>query len=88
MFVSQNATCALTGFPLTLGLNAEVDHIQPLNKGGERDISNTQWVLGVVNRMKEDMDEKKFFALVKALYLHMSPTKDIESTWDQPVFRV
>jgi len=38
--------------------------------------------------MKEDMDEKKFFALVKALYLHMSPTKDIESTWDQPVFRV
>jgi 5-methylcytosine-specific restriction endonuclease McrA len=70
-FDQQKGRCALSGFPMTLGVNAELDHIIPVAKGGSRDISNTQWVLRVVNRMKRDLPESEFFTLIEALYKHM-----------------
>lgn len=66
----QNGKCALSGFPLTLGVDAELDHIIPKAKKGCKEISNVQWVLHVVNRMKRDMYEADFLEIVSAIYTH------------------
>lgn len=71
----QQGKCALSGFPLTLGLNAELDHIKPTSKQGCRDISNTQWVLKAVNRMKDHMLEDDFYELIRGLYKHMTKNR-------------
>jgi hypothetical protein len=76
-FEEQKGRCALSGFPITLGVNAELDHIMPVAKGGERDIENTQWVLRVVNRMKRDLPEDEFFTLIEGLYKHMKQRKRV-----------
>jgi 5-methylcytosine-specific restriction endonuclease McrA len=77
-FEEQKGKCALSGFPMTLGVNAELDHIMPMAKGGKRNLENTQWVLRVVNRMKRDLPESEFFTLVEALYNHMKQRKKVE----------
>jgi 5-methylcytosine-specific restriction endonuclease McrA len=77
-FVEQKGRCALTGFPMTLGVNAELDHIMPVAKGGERNLKNTQWVLRVVNRMKRDLPESEFFIFIEALYKHMKQRREAE----------
>lgn len=66
----QGGKCALSGLSLTLGTNAELDHIIPLAKKGCEDVSNVQWVFRAVNRMKRDMVEAEFLSLVKQIYQH------------------
>lgn len=58
----QEYRCALTGCPLTPD-DAEVDHILPLSKGGEHELSNLQIVTRRVNRAKGDMTPAEFFEL-------------------------
>ena len=70
-FEKQHGKCALSGFPLTLGIDAELDHILPKGAGGSKDIKNTQWVLHVVNRMKDKLTEDDFFDLIEGLYQTM-----------------
>jgi len=71
LFYSQGCKCALSGVPMVLGENAELDHITPSSRAGSNDITNTQWVLCVVNRMKDHMLESEFFGLVESLYRTM-----------------
>ena len=73
-FMAQDEKCALSGCCLTLGVNAELDHINPSSRGGESELDNVQWVLCVVNRMKYHMTETEFFTLVERLYLTMKGT--------------
>ena len=72
--MAQDEKCALSGCCLTLGVNAELDHINPSSRGGESELDNVQWVLCVVNRMKYHMTETEFFTLVERLYLTMKGT--------------
>lgn len=65
----QKGLCALSGYPLTLGENAELDHVIPKAKKGCKDVTNVQWVLHVVNRMKRDMFEADFLKLIEDIYL-------------------
>ena len=65
---TQQGKCALSGVELTLGDNAELDHIKPSSHGEANELDNVQWVLGVVNRMKDHMLESEFFALIENLY--------------------
>ena len=67
-FYLQESKCALSGVPIVLGKNAELDHITPSARDGSDDITNVQWVLCVVNRMKDHMLESEFFGLVENLY--------------------
>jgi 5-methylcytosine-specific restriction endonuclease McrA len=62
--------CAYTGLPLTLGVDAELDHIVPESRGGTHDVSNLQWIHFMVNQMKFDYPEADFLAMVAAIYRH------------------
>ncbi len=68
LFESQNGRCALSGVSLTLGVDVELDHIKPSSREGTDSLDNVQWVLCVVNRMKDHMLESEFFGLVEKLY--------------------
>lgn len=60
--VGQGTRCAYTGEWLTPGVNASLDHIVPVSRGGASDIMNLQWVTELVNRMKTDMTHDEFIA--------------------------
>lgn len=75
-FNEQNSRCALSGFPLTLGVDAELDPILPKGIGGSELIANTQWVLHVVNRMKDKLLEDDFFGLIEGLYQTMKANRE------------
>jgi len=55
LFLNQRGRCAISGVQISIGLNASVDRIIPINRGGTNDSSNLRWVHVVVNRMKNDM---------------------------------
>ncbi len=60
LFDKQSRRCAYTGLPLTLGVDASVDHIIPRSKGGSDALQNLQWVHRQVNRWRSDMDDGDF----------------------------
>jgi hypothetical protein len=70
-FEAQDGRCALSGCVLTMGENADLDHIMPVSRGGNRGIENTQWVLAAVNKFKNNMTEEELFPLVVSLYWTM-----------------
>jgi len=59
-----------------MGVDAELDHIIPSSRGGSDEPSNTQWVLCVVNRMKDHMLQPEFFGLVEKLYFTMKGVQE------------
>ena len=73
IFDNQQGKCALSGLPLTLGLNADLDHITPKLQGGCDELGNVQWVLNIVNNFKSGMLESDFFNLIKSIYETMQP---------------
>jgi hypothetical protein len=68
MFQSQNGKCALSGLPIVIGQNADLDHITPKLQGGRDELNNVQWVLDIVNNFKSGMLEKDFFNLIQNIY--------------------
>jgi CRISPR/Cas system Type II protein with McrA/HNH and RuvC-like nuclease domain len=74
-FTQQGGKCALSGSEIFLGRDAELDHIVPRARGGSDSPENTQWVLCVVNRMKDHLLEDEFFDLIKRLYTTMKATR-------------
>jgi hypothetical protein len=71
LFEKQDGKCALSGFQLSIGVDADLDHILPSFRGGSSGLDNVQWVLRVVNQMKTHSTEKEFFSLVESLYFTM-----------------
>jgi len=61
----QKYKCRYTGKELIPGVNATIDHIIPISKGGTNDIENLQWVTERINRIKNDMDHDEFISLCK-----------------------
>ena len=59
--------CALSGLPIAIGVNAELDHIKPVSKYPElaHDVDNVQWVDVHVNFAKRDMDQDEFIAMCR-----------------------
>lgn len=66
----QGGKCAYSGLPLTLGLDAEIDHIIPESGGGPTEIGNLQWVHTMVNQMKFCYPERDFLAMVEMIYCY------------------
>jgi hypothetical protein len=66
----QAGLCAYSGEPLTLGLNASLDHIVAVASGGTSVPTNLQWVTRVVNAMKRDLSEEQFLSVIRAVANH------------------
>ncbi len=63
---------------MILGKDCELDHIIPISKGGENTHDNTQWVLSICNRMKDNLLEKEeFFPLIERIYFAMREKHDL-----------
>ena len=61
----QSGRCIFTGDELVPGVNASLDHIVPLSRGGTNSLDNVQWVLYRVNKMKGDMLESEFLDMCR-----------------------
>jgi 5-methylcytosine-specific restriction endonuclease McrA len=71
----QGGRCAITGLLLTPGVNASVDHILPVARGGGNDIANLRFVHTAVNRLKLTMtDDELSLAL-------MTLAQPLEAWW-------
>lgn len=64
LFNNQKGICPYSGIKLSIGLNAELDHIKAKSNGGDNKIENCQWVYAPVNKMKWDLSEDDFRALI------------------------
>ena len=64
---------------MSLGKNCELDHIVPISRGGSNTPDNTQWVLMVCNRMKDNLTEQEFFELVKKIYITMEREREAKA---------
>lgn len=62
----QGYKCALTGQQLRPD-NTTVDHIVPLSRGGDHDITNVQLVTTEANKAKGTMLTSEFVALCRAV---------------------
>jgi 5-methylcytosine-specific restriction endonuclease McrA len=71
LFEKQKGQCALSGRSLILGVDADLDHINPRSRGGTNDLSNLQWVLANINGFKSNMFEDEFFILIEDIYVTM-----------------
>ena len=70
LFNSQHGVCPYSGRSLTIGFDAEIDHIIPRSAGGTDELSNLQWVHSDVNKMKAHQLPEQFLSLVAEIYLH------------------
>lgn len=68
LFKSQRGICPYTGRFLSIGMDAELDHITPRCLGGSDNLENLQWVYNGINRMKGGMMESDFLSLVRETY--------------------
>ncbi len=77
-FHSQKSLCAISGAQMTLGTDCDLDHIIPTSRDGENTLENTQRVLSVCNRMKDNLLEKEdFFPLIEKIYFAMKEKYDL-----------
>jgi 5-methylcytosine-specific restriction endonuclease McrA len=60
LWEEQQGKCAVTGEKLVPGVNASLDHIQPLSRGGTSERSNLRWVTSTVNHMKWNLTDTEF----------------------------
>jgi hypothetical protein len=65
IFEKQNGMCPYTGRQIQIGVDAELDHIVPVAKGGTSEFENYQWVYNKINMMKLDQMHKDFLCLIK-----------------------
>lgn len=66
----SGGVCAYSGLPISLGVNAHLDHVMPLSRGGEHTPANLQWAHAVVNQMKFNYTEEEFLNMVRHIYEH------------------
>lgn len=63
----QGGCCALTGETLIPGVNASLDHVVPVKRGGTADITNVRWVTIIVNQAKRDFGDPDFFDMCRKI---------------------
>ena len=69
IWLDQDGMCAITGFRLTPGLDAELDHIIPVSRCSDpNSIGNLRWVYYRVNHAKYDMTDGEFAEFIDDLH--------------------
>ena len=71
----QSYRCALSGWELTPD-TAQIDHKDPVSKGGKTEISNLQWLHEKINRMKGAMTMDEFLKICRLIASSNPPTPD------------
>jgi hypothetical protein len=61
----QGGRCAFTGFPLTPGVSASIDHLIPTARGGTDEDHNLAWVALKINLIKNDLTRDEFVELCR-----------------------
>jgi CRISPR/Cas system Type II protein with McrA/HNH and RuvC-like nuclease domain len=64
LYEEQKGICPYSGVKLSIGLNAELDHIKAKSNGGDNTLENCQWVYAPVNKMKWNLSEEDFKDLI------------------------
>ena len=70
LLLSQNFICAISGKVLIPGVNASIDHIVPVSKGGGDSVLNLQWVDLQINMMKSNLLHDEFIQTMKQVLQH------------------
>lgn len=67
LLIQQLGRCAYTGRPIVLGVNASIEHVEPISRspGRASDIANLRWVEKEVNLAKRSMTLKEFLDMCK-----------------------
>lgn len=60
LWEEQQGRCAVTGDILTPGVDASLDHIIPVSRGGPSTKTNLRWVLLEINHCKWDLTHEEF----------------------------
>jgi hypothetical protein len=63
----QRGLCYFTNMPLIPGINASLEHLIPVSKGGNNSKENIRFVLLPINMMKNDLTEKEFLSFLKGV---------------------
>jgi 5-methylcytosine-specific restriction endonuclease McrA len=63
----QKGRCFYTGVELVPGVNASLDHIVPLTKGGILSIENCRWVTKSINMVKSNLTHDEFVQLCASI---------------------
>lgn len=63
----QSNECFYSGEKLTPGINASLDHLDPLTRDGSLSLDNVRWVSSKVNRMKTDMTDVEFITMCREI---------------------
>lgn len=79
LWQEQHGLCAYTTVPLTLGVDAQLDHKYPTSRFPElrNQPSNVHWVHGSVNGMKQDLTHDEFMAVVGHIVNKTASATDI-----------
>tara|TARA_Y100000034_G_scaffold114980_1_gene151676 strand:+ start:223 stop:489 length:267 start_codon:yes stop_codon:yes gene_type:complete len=64
LYEEQMGKCNYSGLPITLGIDACIDHVVPRASNGNDNIDNLHWTHKKVNQMKGNMSEKEFLDIV------------------------
>lgn len=80
LFEKQEGRCNLSGEPVVLGDDSQLDHIVPVCKGGPDSLGNVQWTIGRYNAMKGALAVADFArsCLNVAIYHHSDDRRRIE----------
>lgn len=68
MFYTQQEKCRYSGETLLPGVNASLDHIVPISRGGPRLLSNVQWTTFAINKLKDNLMESEFLLICQYNY--------------------
>jgi hypothetical protein len=83
LFDEQKGLCALSGLPIIIGINAELDHKTACATGGDSSLSNLQWLHRDVNMMKQDIPLERFIALCYYVSQMHGKSIDISQNMEQ-----
>jgi hypothetical protein len=75
LFFANNSSCVYTGVKLIPGINAWLDHIIPVSKGGPLILENIQWVDADVNKMKYNRTHDEFLEFCKIIKRYRKNTQ-------------
>lgn len=67
LWEEQKGRCAITNVELIPGINASLDHIIPIAKGGTNSKNNMRFIHKSLNGFKNDLTENEFKTLLKSL---------------------
>lgn len=79
LYDEQSGLCCYFGEPITIGVDASVDHKIPKCRGGTNELSNLQWVSNYANVMKWTKTHEEFVAAVLKLAVRFKESHNAQA---------